>query len=40
MATLDLRERLAGAVTSRYRLEHEIGRGGMATVHLARDLRP
>jgi serine/threonine protein kinase len=31
--------RLATALAGRYQLEREIGRGGMATVHLARDLR-
>ncbi|HEU4723065.1 MAG TPA: protein kinase [Gemmatimonadaceae bacterium] len=34
-----LTERLAGALEGRYALEHELARGGMATVHLARDLR-
>ncbi|HZE08463.1 MAG TPA: protein kinase, partial [Gemmatimonadaceae bacterium] len=31
--------RLATAVAGRYQIEREIGRGGMATVHLAVDLR-
>src|SRR4051812_3925315 len=31
--------RLATALAGRYQLEREIGRGGMATVHLALDLR-
>ncbi|HEV8363554.1 MAG TPA: serine/threonine-protein kinase, partial [Gemmatimonadaceae bacterium] len=31
--------RLAKALAGRYRIEREIGRGGMATVHLAFDLR-
>ncbi|HST07546.1 MAG TPA: protein kinase, partial [Gemmatimonadaceae bacterium] len=34
-----LTSRLAIALAGRYQLEREIGRGGMATVHLARDLR-
>jgi serine/threonine-protein kinase len=32
-------ERLALALADRYRLERELGQGGMATVHLADDLR-
>jgi tRNA A-37 threonylcarbamoyl transferase component Bud32 len=32
-------ERLAKALAGRYQVEREIGRGGMATVHLARDLK-
>jgi serine/threonine-protein kinase len=31
--------RLQAALAGRYDLEHELGRGGMATVHLARDVR-
>jgi class 3 adenylate cyclase len=31
--------RLRAALAGRYDLEHELGRGGMATVHLARDVR-
>jgi len=32
-------ERLRGALADRYRIERELGRGGMATVYLARDLK-
>ncbi len=34
-----LAERLAQALAGRYVIEREVGRGGMATVHVARDLR-
>jgi serine/threonine protein kinase len=34
-----LAERLAKALAGRYEIEREVGRGGTATVHLARDLR-
>src|SRR3954453_15697588 len=33
-------EQLRAAVADRYRIEEEIGRGGMAAVYLAEDLRP
>jgi eukaryotic-like serine/threonine-protein kinase len=33
-------ERLATALADRYRIDHEIGSGGMATVYLAHDVRP
>jgi eukaryotic-like serine/threonine-protein kinase len=36
---MDLRETLQPALGSRYVLDRELGRGGMATVYLARDLR-
>ncbi len=32
-------ERLSAALADRYRLERELGAGGMATVHLAEDLK-
>ncbi len=35
----DLPPRLATALADRYRLERELGAGGMATVYLARDLK-
>jgi serine/threonine-protein kinase len=34
-----LPSRISGALSTQYRLEHEIGAGGMATVYLADDLR-
>ena len=36
---MDARDRLNAALGDRYRLEEEIGRGGMAIVYRARDLR-
>ena len=32
-------ESLRGALADRYAVERELGRGGMATVYLARDLK-
>ena len=37
--TTDLLERLKSALADRYAIESEIGRGGMATVYLAEDLK-
>jgi TolB-like protein len=36
---MDLPGRLQAALGSAYRIEHQLGRGGMATVYLARDLK-
>ena len=39
MTTPEPRDRLQEALRQRYILERELGRGGMAVVYLARDLR-
>jgi serine/threonine-protein kinase len=36
---VDVFERLCAALTDRYRIERELGSGGMATVYLAEDLK-
>ncbi len=35
----DVLARLTAALADRYRIEHELGAGGMATVYLAEDLK-
>ena len=35
----DALERLRTALAGRYRIERELGAGGMATVYLARDMK-
>ena len=35
----DVTDRLAAALADHYSIERELGHGGMATVHLARDLK-
>jgi hypothetical protein len=36
---IDSTARLQAALADRFRIERELGRGGMATVYLAQDLR-
>jgi len=36
---MDVRDRLTAALADRYRIERELGQGGMATVYLAHDLK-
>jgi TolB-like protein/Tfp pilus assembly protein PilF len=38
-AMTDVRTHLQSALSDRYRIDREVGRGGMATVYLAQDLR-
>jgi serine/threonine-protein kinase len=35
----DILEQLTNSLSDRYAIERELGRGGMATVYLARDIR-
>ena len=39
MVPAELREQLQQSLPGRYRIERELGAGGMATVYLARDLK-
>ena len=34
-----MNDRLSAALSDRYRIERELGQGGMATVYLARDIK-
>ncbi|HEU5155118.1 MAG TPA: protein kinase, partial [Gemmatimonadales bacterium] len=36
---MTINHRLSTSLSDRYRIERELGQGGMATVYLARDLR-
>ena len=35
----EITSQLSTAIADRYKIEHEIGQGGMATVYLAEDLK-
>jgi serine/threonine-protein kinase len=37
--TTDVASRLVAALSDRYRIERELGAGGMATVYLAEDIQ-
>jgi serine/threonine-protein kinase len=39
LSLIDIFDRFQAALTGRYHVERELGRGGMATIYLARDLK-